>query len=238
MSATDTTYDDDTQEPQAPPPEDPYEYYRPRPNLQVWLILGGIAFVVAVSVLFIYQAGDNKTILTMEPMQPAVFANPAPAVATGRGGGGCPQPGMCGAQPVAFANQAPAVATGCGGGAAHSRECAGRSRLRLAVNVAPVAASTIRPAGETQAVEDGLRPLRWRRPRCWSSHSSPSGSGCRTLPRRTPPPNRPTAIGAGAMQCLFVPTVMRLCCPLTNHCSTAHNAAQSHPHRVPIVAQG
>ena len=96
MSATDESVEDENQEPQVPPPDDQYEYYRPRPNLQVWLILGGIAFVIAVAVLFIYQAGDKKTILTMEPMQPAAFT-------PGRNAGNCPQPGMCGAQPVAFA---------------------------------------------------------------------------------------------------------------------------------------
>jgi len=104
MSATDKSIDDETQEPQAPPPYDVYDYYRPRPNLQVWLILGGIAFVIAVAVLFIYQAGDNKTILTMEPMQPAAFT-------PGRNAGNCAQPGMCGAQPVAFSSQRGA----CGG---------------------------------------------------------------------------------------------------------------------------
>jgi len=126
MSATDESVEDENQEPQVPPPDDQYEYYRPRPNLQVWLILGGIAFVIAVAVLFIYQAGDNKTILTMEPMQPAAFTPgrnagncPQPgmcgaqpvAFAQGQNGGNCPQPGMCGAQPVAFSSQRGA----CGG---------------------------------------------------------------------------------------------------------------------------
>jgi hypothetical protein len=101
-------------EPQ-PAPEDEFEYYKPRPNLQVWLILGGIAFVVAVAVLFIYQAGDKKTILTMQPLEPAAFGAQAGAGA-GRGQG-CTQPGgACNVEPAAWGH---AGCTHPGGGCGH-----------------------------------------------------------------------------------------------------------------------
>ncbi len=104
-------------EPQ-PAADDEFEYYKPRPNLQVWLILGGIAFVVAVAVLFIYQAGDKKTILTMQPLEPAAFRNPAGAGPSG--GQRCSEPGgTCNLQSAATGHAGCMHPGGACGGAHH-----------------------------------------------------------------------------------------------------------------------
>lgn len=58
-------------------------------NPKAWLILAGIFVVIAVAVLYVYQAGDTKTVLGNQPIpaqQPMAYAQPAALNVSGGGG--------------------------------------------------------------------------------------------------------------------------------------------------------
>lgn len=62
-------FDADTPEPEevmAPGPDT--TYFRPMPSRKVWGILGVIFVIIAVAILYVYQAGDRKTVLGNQPI--------------------------------------------------------------------------------------------------------------------------------------------------------------------------
>jgi hypothetical protein len=89
-------------------------YYRPRPPVQVGLILGAVFVAVGIAVVVVYQQGHDKPMMTPQMMappqpQPAALAAFAAGLGTcpghaaqacpGAGGAGCPTGGGGGACP-------------------------------------------------------------------------------------------------------------------------------------------
>jgi len=54
-------------------------FIKPMQSRKVWFVLAGIFLVIAVAVLYVYQAGDTKTILGNQPIpqQTYIYATPA-----------------------------------------------------------------------------------------------------------------------------------------------------------------
>ena len=71
------------------PEEDEAPYFKanmgdPRHSRRVWVLLALILVVISVAVLYVYQAGDKKTILGNQPI-PAGVGNTAPEINIGNG---------------------------------------------------------------------------------------------------------------------------------------------------------
>jgi hypothetical protein len=60
--------------------EDEFAYYHYRPQKQAWAILGVVFFVVGVAVLWVYQTGDRKTILSKKELEPKAQAQVTAAI--------------------------------------------------------------------------------------------------------------------------------------------------------------
>jgi len=56
--------------------------FHPTKSKKAWIILTGIFLVIAVAVLYVYQAGDTKTILGNQPIPQSPYAYGSPAAVT------------------------------------------------------------------------------------------------------------------------------------------------------------
>ena len=56
--------------------------FHPTKSKKVWIILTGIFLIIAVAVLYVYQAGDTKTILGNQPIPQSPYAYGTPAAVT------------------------------------------------------------------------------------------------------------------------------------------------------------
>jgi len=177
--------------------EDEYAYFRPRPGPQVWLIIAVAAIIVGIAVLFVYQTGDTKTILSKKPILPVATASVLPP-GTGQncpGGGGClgtpaaaappsgfaqncPNGGGCLGTPAAAASP-PGLGQNCPGGG----NCFGApARVGSSAGILPAAASAL-----TGAAQPAVCPRCGNQaiPLCHHCNSimQPLGNGLYSCPR-------------------------------------------------------